>query len=183
MEATKNSISDENTLRVSTGLSTLKQLNLGWILFHSPQSMEGTPIPATLPVKISKNLVLVHSSIFPQIVNSNLEVRTSVSINHETGAAEDGALFTYEAIPRETIFGQEIVEDCFMPKDGIFDVKTQWSRPNGATVPEAIEPPWTSPLDVAIAGLRLIDPLGVGGMGTRGFGRMKMVVPAAKGVV
>ena len=33
---------------------------------------------------------------------------------------------------------------------------------------------WNTPLDIALAGLGLIDPLGVGGMGTRGFGRMSI---------
>ena len=35
--------------------------------------------------------------------------------------------------------------------------------------------PWECPLDVAEAGLETIEWLGVGGMGTRGFGRMRIV--------
>jgi CRISPR-associated protein, Cmr4 family len=34
---------------------------------------------------------------------------------------------------------------------------------------------WSGPLDVLKAGLRMIEWLGVGGMGTRGFGRMAIV--------
>jgi CRISPR-associated protein Cmr4 len=33
---------------------------------------------------------------------------------------------------------------------------------------------WNSPLAVLEAGLEMIQYLGVGGMGTRGFGRMKL---------
>lgn len=47
--------------------------------------------------------------IFIHVVNSNLEVRTSVSINPETGAAEEGALFSYEALPRGTVVVWEII--------------------------------------------------------------------------
>lgn len=35
--------------------------------------------------------------------------------------------------------------------------------------------PWSGPLDVLRAGLDLIAWLGIGGMGTRGFGRMAVV--------
>ena len=50
-----------------------------------------------------KRLVLVDDGLFCQIVNSNLEVRTSVSIDPITGAAKEGALFTYEALPRASL--------------------------------------------------------------------------------
>ncbi|WP_421658971.1 RAMP superfamily CRISPR-associated protein [Leptothermofonsia sp. ETS-13] len=49
--------------------------------------------------QVIKRIVLVKDSLFSHIVNSNLEVRTSVAISPETGAAEEGALFTYEALP------------------------------------------------------------------------------------
>jgi CRISPR-associated protein Cmr4 len=34
---------------------------------------------------------------------------------------------------------------------------------------------WDSPLDVFHAGLKMMEWLGVGGMGTRGFGRIAVV--------
>jgi len=34
---------------------------------------------------------------------------------------------------------------------------------------------WSQPLDVVRAGMKLIEYLGVGGMGTRGFGRMRLM--------
>jgi CRISPR-associated protein Cmr4 len=89
-------------------------------------------------------------------------VRTSVSIDPETGAASDKALFTYEAIPRAAILWLEVVEDDFGRK-----------FPNDHD--KAKELGHTRPLDVVTAGLKLTEMLGVGGMGTRGFGRVRML--------
>ena len=66
-----------------------------------------------IPDIVKKRIVLVSDKFFSQIVNSNLEVRTSVSINPETGAAEDGALFTYEAIPRATFLWFDVIVDDY----------------------------------------------------------------------
>jgi CRISPR-associated protein, Cmr4 family len=67
-------------------------LNLGWLMLNS-----GGQVTVNAPTNwqtgrwnaIENKIALVHESIFSHIVNSNLEVRTSVSINPETGAAED----------------------------------------------------------------------------------------------
>ena len=149
----------------------LKRLNLGWLLLDVRPSSggeqtggEGLQPPAEWAKDdawehVAKRLAIVSEALFPTIVNSNLEVRTSVAINPETGAAEDGALYTYEAIPRATFLTCEVVLDDYRGK---FE-KTQ--RPKG----------WESPLDAVKAGLNLMQHLGVGGMGTRGFGRLKPV--------
>jgi CRISPR-associated protein Cmr4 len=144
-------------------------LNLGWLMLNS-----GGQVTVNAPTNwqtgrwnaIENKIALVHESIFSHIVNSNLEVRTSVSINPETGAAEDKALFTYEAIPRATFLTAEVVLDDYRAK---FEPVSQNknSLPSNAV--------WQSPLDVLDAGLRLIEWLGVGGMGTRGFGRIAIV--------
>lgn len=137
-------------------------LNLGWLMVEGSKiSNELTP-----PDEQNKNerwktiqgrLVIVPDNLFGQVVNSNLEVRTSVSINPETGAAESGGLFTYEAIPRSTFLMAEIIQD---------DYKAEFpGNQNG----------WKQPLDVVKTGLKMIEYLGVGGMGTRGFGRVAMV--------
>jgi CRISPR-associated protein Cmr4 len=142
---------------------------------------------------ISGRIVLVTPKLFSQIVNSNLEVRTSVSIDPLTGAAEQGALFTYEAIPRATWLWSDVIEDDYRLKadDGTsqFPVtdkqckvdrvrnekgdieKTSYSDNQGDPLGET----WSSPLDVVRAGMKLIAYLGVGGMGTRGFGRAHLV--------
>jgi CRISPR-associated protein Cmr4 len=100
-----------------------------------------------------KRLVLVSDKLFHHLVNDHLEVRTSVSIDGETGSARKGALFTYEAIPRGTVMGFEIAVDSRRaggtPDDAAFDL-----------------------LKKAFASLKL---LGIGGMGTRGFGRMEVL--------
>jgi CRISPR-associated protein Cmr4 len=113
----------------------------------------------------------VKDALFSQVVNSNLEVRTSVAIDPERGAAEDKALFTYEALPRTAFLTAEVVLDDY--RDGA----NGRPFPKGQTAKGNLLPggAWSGPLDVARAGLRMIEWLGVGGMGTRGFGRMAMV--------
>jgi CRISPR-associated protein Cmr4 len=40
---------------------------------------------------------------------------------------------------------------------------------------EPMAKPWNGPIDVLESGLKLVEYLGIGGMGRRGFGRMKQV--------
>jgi CRISPR-associated protein Cmr4 len=96
---------------------------------------------------------VVHDNLFPAIVNSNLETRTSVSIDFETGAAAEGALFTYEATPRGTLFRGQVDVD-----DGRF--------------PELA----TAAMPLLEKALALACTLGLGGMTTRGFGRMQFAL-------
>lgn len=149
-------------------------LNLGWLMVSI-----GGQVTVTAPDRwkdaerwktVCDHLVLVQESLFSQVVNSNLEVRTSVAIDPERGAAEDKALFTYEALPRATFLTAEVVLDDYrdgsanrpFPKD---------KNKNGNPLLKT----WKGPLDVVAAGLRMIEWLGVGGMGTRGFGRLAIV--------
>ena len=106
--------------------------------------------------------------MFSQIVNSNLEVRTSVSIDPTTGAAKEGALFTYEALPRAALLWCDVVEDDYRTGNMPWPVsQTHASKALGGT--------WNRSLDVVKAGLELAEHLGIGGMGTRGFGRIKLL--------
>jgi len=150
-------------------------LNLGWLMV----SIDGK-VTVTVPPKwkdeprwqaVQDHLVLVQEALFSQIVNSNLEVRTSVAIDPKRGAAEDKALFTYEALPRTTFLVAEVVLDDY--RDGA----DGQPFPKDKTTKDNVLPggPWNGPLDVVEAGLRMIEWLGVGGMGTRGFGRMAIV--------
>lgn len=152
-----------------------KQINLGWLLLEALPGLEVTP-PKSITTEgiatedwenawgsIASRLVLVDQSLFTQIVNSNLEVRTSVSIDPETGAAKSGALFTYEALPRATWLWCDVVED---------DYHNSTKNFTSLTDPKAITLGHEKPMDVVKAGLGLIKYLGVGGMGTRGFGRI-----------
>jgi len=146
----------EEQLIAQAGAAAPKRLNLGWLLLAA--DAREIPFPETakgLPVfeHIRERLVVVHDNLFPAIVNSNLETRTSVSIDFETGAAADGALFTYEATPRGTLFRGQVDLD-----DGRFP-------------------------DIAPAALPLLEKalslactLGLGAMTTRGFGRMQFAL-------
>lgn len=147
-----------------------KPLNLGWLLLDIAGSAAVTPPSGAIGAEkqsiwqtIAERIVLVEPKLFGQIVNSNLEVRTSVSIDPETGAAESGKLFTYEAIPRAAWLWLDVVEDDYRPQ--------KFPRDNEKAKALA----HTRPLDVVHEGLKLIEHLGVGGMGTRGFGRVRLV--------
>lgn len=153
-----------------------KPLNLGWLLLDptitkppdvkpSAKWQEAAQNNNAAWNAIEKRLVLVDDGLFSQIVNSNLEVRTSVSIDPNTGAAREGMLFTYEAMPRATWLWCDVVEDDYRPEKF------------PASDAKATEFKHKRPLDVARAGLQLAEYLGVGGMGTRGFGRVKFFEP------
>ncbi len=129
-----------------------QQLNLGW-LYLPTQKKEGAFI-AKLPQE-SKELftrqVLAPDWLFSEIVNSNLEVRTSVSIDFETGAAESGKLFTYEAIPAGTLLA--------------FDVEIDTHR--------SFEKSEQDIKNILKPAFKQCAVLGMGGMTTRGFGRVR----------
>lgn len=137
-----------------------EHLNLGWLML--PKETGDFDLPSAVPAEIKEQAVLVSDKLFSQIVNSNLEVRTSVSIDPETGAAKDGALFTYEAIPRAALLWLDVVEDDFVQK-----------FPSGNEKAQSMK--HARPLDVVKAGLTLAEHLGIGGMGTRGFGRVRLL--------
>ena len=130
-------------------------INLGWLMVSRSGALEW-PEGSKIPNAIQNRTILVSEKLYSQVVNSGLEIRTSVSINPETGAAEDKALFTYEAIPRTAYLWMDIVEDNF---------RQEFPLNNGQN--------WNSPIEVAQSGLAWIAHLGVGGMGTRGFGRLQ----------
>lgn len=103
---------------------------------------------------IKDKIVIVSDSVISQIVNSNLEVRTSVSIDPITGAAKDKALFTSEAIPRGTVFyGNVRIQNSFEENGNISE----------ANIIEALED-----------SKKYFEVMGIGGMTTRGFGRIKL---------
>ncbi len=146
-----------------------RDLNLSWLLFEKPMATDiSNRELASQPsfTAVGKRIVLVTPRIFEQLVNSNLEVRTSVSIDSATGAAEEGALFTYEAIPRGAWLWCDVIEDEYQPQ---FPA-TKQKHTGGPLGTE-----WNRPLDVVSSGLHWMKYMGVGGMGTRGFGRLQII--------
>ncbi len=160
-----------------TSLNWSKEtLNLGWLHLKAKNGLAVEP-PLEIANKkewnsVKQRIVIVSIKLFSQIVNSNLEVRTSVAIDPETGAAENGALFTYEAIPRATWFWSDVVQDDYtseFPK-----TKNQFTA-RGENSGDELPSEWNSPLDVVKSGFEVMEFLGVGGMTTRGFGRVKCI--------
>ncbi|GAV24611.1 hypothetical protein ciss_05440 [Carboxydothermus islandicus] len=163
-------------------------LNLGWLMVkinpdHKKldklleENEKWKDITSKLPEHVKPKIIVVPDSIFSLVVNSNLEVRTSVSIDPSTGAAREGALFTYEAIPRGTIFWLDVVENDYRnvnASDSPFPVKYKFKR-NEIDTNEELPEPWNKPIDVVKTGLKMMEFLGVGGMNTRGFGRVKLL--------
>jgi len=125
----------------------IDHINLGWLYLEIERtSSDIIPdhIPKEIKSDIKDRIVLVSDKVFSQVINSNLENRTSVSIDPETGAAQEGALFTYEAIPRGTVFWFEI------------NLESTYEK-----IPEIVK-----------KGLKKFETLGVGGMTSRGLGRL-----------
>jgi len=131
-------------------------INLGWL--NLPYEKIGITIDLSKLEQFNltdTDIIIVPDSLISQIINSNLEVRTSVSIDPITGAAKEKALFTSEAIPRGTVFYGEI--RCFR-REG------DDSLPEISDVCNALD-------DTK----HYYESLGIGGMTTRGFGRIKIL--------
>jgi len=144
-----------------------KTINLGWNLIKILGSGEISGLSSKINVIDKNKVVVVDDGTFGLIVNGNLEVRTSNAIDPKTHTAKDKALFTYEAIPRKTIFMMEFIEDNYRKDKGDYFVI------NGKYDERNFE--WKTPCDVMICGLKEIERRGIGGMGTRGFGRFRIL--------
>ena len=147
-------------------------LNLGWLLLERKNTLPGGNTWPTLnkniPQHIVDRVVIVSDKLFAHIVNSNLEVRTSVSINPETGAAEEGALFSYEALPRATVLVWDVV--CKNPQHFQVGGRKVSAEINGQTIDAPAKV-----LEVVKAADPYLEHLGIGGMGTRGMGRLRVI--------
>jgi len=155
--------------RKANGAAGQQQLNLGWLylpvkttdwngLNTVAQKIKGLGISDYM----TERLAVVSDKLFTHIVNSNLEVRTSVAIDPATGAAEEGALFTYEALPRGTVLFWEIT--CRNPKH----FKINQDDVKAVVSPEEVR-------DVVADAHSYLKHLGIGGMGSRGMGRLRVL--------
>ncbi len=143
-------------------------LNLGWLLlpvktdWQSLNQIAQKTKELNIPDYITNRVGLVSDKLFAHIVNSNLEVRTSVAIDPASGAAEEGALFTYEALPRSTVFFWEVT--CRNPKH----FKINQDDVKAVNSPERVK-------DVISDANSYLEHLGIGGMGSRGMGRLRVL--------
>lgn len=126
-------------------------------------------------VEMAKKLVIVPDELFPFLVQKNLEQRTSVAIDPETGAAASGALFTFEAVPEKTLFTFQVNMNEYKNNNSPFKkserkamvdaIKRELRIPLGEEL---------TPLGLIKLGFQGIKEFGMGGMNTRGFGRMEI---------
>jgi len=149
----KNTEIQENTILTLNGYE--KYLNLGWLNLEVSSSHNITDDMVKKYDLKADDVVIVSDNLISQIINSNLEVRTSVSIDPITGAAKERALFTSEAIPRGTIFYGKV---------------RGFKREGDSSLPSLQDV--FSALDDS---KQYFTTLGIGGMTTRGFGRMKIL--------
>jgi CRISPR-associated protein Cmr4 len=171
----------EDKLHVAKSVTTSKRLNLGWLILDVADSnfaLDAGKLPG-VPQEILDHAVLVSDKMFGHIVNDNLEVRTSVSIDPQTGAAAEGALYSYEALPRASLLTFDVVVSH--PK--YYRMAVQVTK-NGKTetihrIPLSYNKHPEGDQELVMKtvqnGLALFDTLGVGGMNTRGMGRMKVL--------
>ncbi len=160
------SVDNDKFWPIGSEIATVDKLNFGWLMLEKGTGSANLSSLVEIPDTIRNRVALVSNKLFSQIVNSNLEVRTSVSIDPLTGAAEERALFIYEAIPRGTVFKLDIVYNSGkilkvggqeLKAEGNADVGIDWIKTN-------VE-----------KGLKLFETLGIGGMNTRGMGRVKIL--------
>jgi CRISPR-associated protein Cmr4 len=144
---------------------TADRLNFGWTLLDKGSSdcpSVSAMTESGIDEKYGKKIVVVAEWIFAYLVNNNMEIRTSVVIDPTTGAATSQGLFTYEAVARGAFFGIEIIENDFMQGWQ----KVGWN--------DSAAPKPANTLDMIVEyALDGIKSVGLGGMTTRGFGRLE----------
>lgn len=152
-----------------------RSLNLGWLMLEgtdlSDNSIETELKKLGIPGYIRDRVALVSDKLFSHVVNSNLEVRTAVSIDPNTGAAEEGALFSYEALPRAAVLVWRVT--CRNPKHFKIGGNGVTAKIYGSTIdsPENV-------FKVVEIAHPYLQHLGIGGMGTRGMGRLRVLYPS-----
>ncbi|MDT8284688.1 MAG: type III-B CRISPR module RAMP protein Cmr4 [Thermovirgaceae bacterium] len=143
-------------------------LNLGWLMLPVKVNPNGWPDYSRaidslgVPEYITARIGVVSDKLFTHVVNSNLEVRTSVAIDPATGAAKEGALFSYEALPRGTVIVWEVT--CRNPAH----FRINDGSVVAVTTPAAVR-------DVVTSAHAYLEHLGIGGMGSRGMGRLRVL--------
>jgi len=163
------------------GGKTSGRLNLGWLMLavkDGNRPLKASDFPG-VPQEILNRAVLVSDKMFGHIVNDNLEVRTSVSIDPQTGAAAEGALYTYEALPRANVLMFEVVVSHPKYYRIAVQVKKNDKTETEHHIPLSDQDHPDGDIEKVKAtitnGMKLFETLGVGGMGTRGMGRLRVL--------
>lgn len=155
---------DENKIYRKNGQGGT--LNLGWLQLEADnlqeQGLEENLKGLSIPDYIYARVALVSDKLFSHVVNSSLEVRTSVAIDPSTGAAQEGALFTYEALPRTSVLYWDVI--CRSPHH----FRIEGKKINPLSTARDVH-------DVVKKGHPYLEALGIGGMGTRGMGRLRVL--------
>jgi len=162
MDEIKDNLDDNEKVITSLNINGEK-INLSWLQFEiipgqDIKLKEKYSNENIIVEEIEDRIIVVSDKVFSRLVNSNLEVRTSVAINPVTGTAEDQALFTYEAIPRTTIFEFSII---FQNLEYYFENQNKNDIDNNSIK------------ETVTDGINLFEVLGIGGMTTKGFGRVE----------
>lgn len=143
-----------------------ERLNIGWLyLALDKEAQAPTTVKALtargVPAPIASRLVMLPDLLFQHVVNDNLEVRSSADIQPETGAIDSDTELTYEAVPRAAVFGFAVV---------VNDYRGKWSGVRYQPADRRPENP-LGLIGTAFPGIRTV---GLGGLVTRGFGRMEI---------
>jgi CRISPR-associated protein Cmr4 len=147
-------------------------LNLGWVLLKEGSPSCGVAVSALesagLQKTMAERMVIVSEWLFGNLVNDNLERRTSVVIDPETGAAKKGGLFTFEALQRGSLLAFDLVLNGY--HNGWQGV--EWDEMK-------VEKPDNPLTLIERFGFPGVKAVGMGGMTTRGFGRLDILPVAA----
>ena len=171
----------DGQVRVADGVKQSRRLNLGWLMLEvtgNGLSLNAGKFPG-VPQEILHRAVLVSDKMFGHIVNDNLEVRTSVSIDPQTGAAAEHALYTYEALPRASVLSFEVVVSDPKYYRIAVQVEENGKKETKFRIPLSDQSKPQGDIQkvkgTVANGLKLFESLGVGAMGTRGMGRLRVL--------
>ena len=170
----------EHATIASTTQTQNHHLTLGWFAFDTIHQARITPPMQVDTTKewqrIASHIAIVSPAIWRILITMCLEQRPRNSIDSETGTVQPGGLFEIEAIPRATIFWNDLVERIpFAKRTNGFPIERQFDRQerlenHGDPLPDGTV--WERPLDVVHSGLTYLSYLGVGAGRTVGQGRL-----------
>ncbi len=66
-------------------------------------------LPNNLPTDFTQHFAIVSDNVFRDFTKYSVDIRTRIRINQATGTVDEGALFTMEFIPSESIFYSQIL--------------------------------------------------------------------------